>query len=70
MITVKIVQIGSSIDEVALETGATVGAALAATRLSIPESYSVTVNGATVTSSHVLNNGDTLMIGKGAKGAL
>lgn len=69
MITVKLIKVPGTITEVALEDGATVADALTAGGQEVGDGQEVTVNGNSANSTTSLNDGDRIVIAKGAKGA-
>lgn len=68
-ITVKVIRVPGSVKEVGLSDGATVSDALNEVGTSVAEGEALQVNGATVAMDHVLSDGASIVIAKGAKGA-
>ena len=69
VITVKIIRTPGAVVEVGLEAGSTVAQALEAANMTVGVGESISVNGNTVTTSHVLTEGDRLILAKNAKSA-
>jgi len=67
-ISVKVVRIPGTVKEVGLEDGSTVAQALAAAGLTTAQGEGLQVNGSPCDNNTVLNDGDSIIIAKGAKG--
>lgn len=68
MLTIKIVQVPGAVQEVVLENGATVSDALSAANITVGSNECVKVNNEDVAQSTLLENGDRIVVAKGAKG--
>lgn len=68
VITVKVMRVPGATQEVALDSGATVGDALSAASMNVASGESVKLNGAATDLSSTLSDGDRIIIAKGAKG--
>ena len=68
-IEVKVVRVPGAVKDVALNSGSTVSDALAAAGVNLGAGESVTMNGVAAPGSQPVNNGDRIIVAKGAKGA-
>ncbi len=68
IITVKVIRVPGAVSEVGLDSGSTVEHALAAADTVVGDNEKLQVNGADATDSTRLNDGDRVVISKGAKG--
>ena len=69
VITVKVIRVPGTVTEVGLESGSTVGDALSAASIEVGSGEAVSLNGSTVATDATVNDGDRLIVAKGAKGA-
>jgi putative ubiquitin-RnfH superfamily antitoxin RatB of RatAB toxin-antitoxin module len=69
MIEVKTIRVPGSVQQIALEDGATVGDALDVSNLEVGSNEQITVNGSPASTSTVLNDGDRVLLTKAAKSA-
>lgn len=69
MINVKVIRVPGTVQDVALNNGATVQDALNEASISIGEGEKMQLNGLDTHSGASLNDGDRIIVAKGAKGA-
>jgi sulfur carrier protein ThiS len=68
MINVRVARVPGTVQEVALNDGASVGDALGQLGMRVESGEALKVNGADATTSSTLSDGDRVILVKGAKG--
>lgn len=68
MLNVRFARVPGTVQELVLNDNATVGDALSQAGTSVQSGEALKVNGADATTSTMLNDGDRIMLVKGAKG--
>lgn len=66
---VKVVRMPGAVKEVAVENGSNVAAALTAAEITVGETETLTLNGVSADTTHLVYDGDRIVLAKEAKSA-